>query len=96
MGIPYVVWLRGNHREVRKVMGASPIKKKMLNYLETRSLKEASLVIPCSTDLAKRAKAWGVERKKISKPVYNGVDTRMFTPMAVKGQASSPLPTLAE
>jgi len=84
MDIPYVVWLRGVHRDVRKVLGTSPIKKKMLNYLETRSLKEANLVIPCSMDLAKRVEAWGVERKKITKPVYNGVDTNMFTPMAVE------------
>ena len=84
MGSPYVVWLRGNHREVRKVMGTSPIKEKVLNYLETRSLKEASLVIPCSIDLAKRAEAWGVEREKLSKPVYNGVDSTMFRPMVVE------------
>jgi len=84
MGIPYVVRLRGVHREVRKVMGTSPIKKRMVDYLETRSLKEASLVIPCSVDLAKRAEAWGVEREKISDPVYNGIDTSVFRPMAVE------------
>ena len=84
MGIPYVVWLRGVHREVRKAMGTSPVKKRMLDYLETRSLKEASLVIPCSVDLAKRAEAWGLEREKISEPVYNGIDTNMFRPTTVE------------
>lgn len=84
MGIPYVVRLRGVHREVRKVMGTSSIKKRMVDYLEARSLKEASLVVPCSVDLAKKAEVWGVEREKISEPVYNGIDTSMFRPMAVE------------
>lgn len=83
IGIPYVVWLRGNHMKVRKAMGTNPIKGKMLNYLETRSLKEASLVIPCSMDLAERAERWGVESKKISEPVYNGVDSSSFRPLDV-------------
>jgi len=84
MEIPYVVRLRGVHREVRKAKGTNLIKKRTLDYLETRSLKEASLVIPCSIDLAKRAEAWGVEAERISEPVYNGVDTGMFRPIAVE------------
>ena len=84
MNIPYVVWLRGNPREVRKAIKTNLIKEKVLNYLETRSLKEASLVIPCSRALAKRAEEWGVEKRKITPPVWNGVDTHTFKPMTVE------------
>jgi len=83
-GVPYVVWLRGNHREVRKAAKINPIKEKALNYLETRNLKEANLVIPNSRDLAKKAEGWGVQKGKITLPVYSGVDTRTFKPMNVK------------
>jgi len=84
MGVPYVVRLRGNHRRVREAMKINPIKKKLLNYLETRSLKDANLVIPNSNDLAKRAQEWGVKNEKITPPVINGVDTGMFKPMRVE------------
>ena len=83
MGVPYVVRLRGNHREVRKAAKVNVIKGKALNFLETRGLKKANLVIPNSRDLAKRAVEWGVEKEKITSPVYNGVDTRVFSPMNV-------------
>ena len=84
MGIPYVVRLRGKSREVRKAMRVNWIKEKMLNYLDARGLKQANLVIPNSKDLAEKAEEWGVERGKITEPVYNGVDTRMFRPMNVE------------
>lgn len=84
MGIPYVVRLRGNHREVRRSMNIGSLKRTVLDYLEIRSLREANLVIPNSKELAKKAEEWGVEKKKITSPVYNGVDTRMFRPMDVR------------
>lgn len=84
MGIPYVVRLRGNPREVRKAIGANWIKVKVLNYLDARSLKQANLVIPNSRELARKAEEWGVEKEKITEPIYNGVDTRTFKPMSVK------------
>lgn len=84
MGVPYVVRLRGNHREVRKAAKVNVIKAKVLNYLETRSLKKANLVIPISRKLAKKAEEWGVEKEKITLPVHNGVDTRIFRPMNVE------------
>ena len=84
MGVPYVVRLRGNHREVRKAMKINLVQRTVLNYLETKSLKQASLVIPNSRDLARRAEEWGVEREKITPPVWNGVDTQMFRPMNVE------------
>lgn len=83
MGVPYVVRLRGNHREVRKAAKVNVIRGKALNFLETRGLKKANLVIPNSRDLAKRAVEWGVEKEKITSPVYNGIDSRMFRPMNV-------------
>jgi glycosyltransferase involved in cell wall biosynthesis len=84
MGVPYVVRLRGNHKEVRKARKVNMIKAKALDYLETRSLKKANLVIPNSMDLVRRAKEWGVEKEKITPPVHNGVNTHMFRPLNVK------------
>lgn len=84
MDIPYVVRLRGKSREVRKAIRVNWIKEKTLNYLDTRSLKQANLVIPNSRDLAKKAEEWGVEKEKITEPVYNGVATHVFKPMSVK------------
>jgi len=84
MGVPYVVRLRGNHRRVREAMRINVLKKKLLNHLETRSLKDASLVVPNSSDLRKRAEKWGVKKEKITPPVVNGVDTDMFKPLKVE------------
>jgi glycosyltransferase involved in cell wall biosynthesis len=84
MGIPYVVRLRGKSREVMKAVRVNWTKEKMLNYLDVRSLRQADLVIPNSRDLAKKAEEWGVEKEKITEPVYNGVDTNMFKPMSVE------------
>jgi len=84
MGVPYVVRLRGNHRLVREAFKVNALKKRFLNYLETRSLKDANLVIPNSSDLMKRAEEWGVEKEKITPPLVNGVDTGMFRPMKVE------------
>jgi glycosyltransferase involved in cell wall biosynthesis len=84
MGIPYVVRLRGNHRRVREAFKVNALKKRFLNYLETRSLKDANLVIPNSSDLIKRAEEWGVKKEKITSPLVNGVDTGMFKPMKVE------------
>ncbi|MFB0567522.1 MAG: glycosyltransferase family 4 protein [Candidatus Bathyarchaeia archaeon] len=84
MDVPYIVRLRGKSREVRKARRVNWIKEKILNYLDVRSLKQANLVIPNSRELAKKAEEWGVEKEKITEPVYNGVDTRMFKPMSVE------------
>jgi len=83
MRIPYVVRLRGDHREVRKSMGIGWIKDKPLDYLEIRSLRNADLVIPNSMRLAKKAETWGIKKEKITQPLWNGVDTQMFKPMRV-------------
>jgi glycosyltransferase involved in cell wall biosynthesis len=84
MKLPYVVRLRGNHREVRKVIVANALKRKLFNYLETRSLKNASLILPISRRLARVAREWGVDESKVSEPVPVGVDTKVFKPMNVE------------
>ena len=84
MNIPYIVWLRGDHPKVREVDTKNWQKRTVITYIETRSLKKASLVIPCSEELAKRALSWGVHKTRVSKPVYNGVDTTMFKPLNVE------------
>lgn len=83
-GLPYVIRLRGNPKEVREAMKISWYKKKLLNYLETRCLKDASLVIPISRRLARVAEEWGVDKGKISGPVPIGVDVEVFRPMDVE------------
>ena len=84
LNIPYVVRLRGNHREVRKSMRINLVTERILNYLETRSLKDANLVIPNSKDLARKANEWGIKKENITLPVYNGVDTQIFKPMNIE------------
>lgn len=81
MHIPYVVRLRGDHREVRKSIGTGWIKDKILDYLEIRSLKSANLIIPNSKKLTKKAETWGISKERITQPLWNGVDTQMFKPM---------------
>jgi glycosyltransferase involved in cell wall biosynthesis len=83
MSVPYVVRLRGDHRETRKQVVANALKRRLLNYLETKSLKKADMVIPISMDLAEKAKRWGVEEDRIMAPVPIGVDTLVFRPMSV-------------
>lgn len=85
---PYAVRLRGNHkasRDARKVPG---YKKKILNHYEVRSLKDANLVIPISSRLAKFAEECGVKKDKITEVIPIGVDTRHFRPMAVEREDS--------
>jgi len=83
MGVPYVVRLRGDLKEVRKAVGVNPVKRRILDYLDVRSLKQADLVIPISKALAEKVKLWGVEEAKVTSPVPGGVDTDMFRPMNV-------------
>lgn len=84
MKVPYVVRIRGNLMDVRNIMVKNPIKRRILNYVDARSLKQADLVIPISTNLARKAEEWGVKREKIVPPVPIGVNTTMFKPMSVK------------
>jgi len=82
--IPYVVRLRGHHKRVREAMRVSFWKDAILDYLETRSLKRARLIIPASEDLVEEAKKWGIEEDRITRPVWNGVDSNMFQPLKVE------------
>lgn len=83
MGVPYVVRLRGDHREVRKSLRIGWIKDKILDHLEIRSLRSADLVIPNSVGLVKKAESWGIKKERITPPLWNGVDTKTFKPMRV-------------
>ncbi|UCC33687.1 MAG: glycosyltransferase [Candidatus Bathyarchaeota archaeon] len=81
---PYVVRLRGNHRASREARRVSYYKKKIINYFEVRSLKEADLVIPISSRLAKFAQDCGVKEDKVTEAVPIGVDAEHFKPMVVE------------
>jgi len=81
--IPYVVRLRGNYFKVRNAMNVMWWKKEINNYLDTKFLVEANLVIPISTNLKEEALLWGVPSDKISTVIGLGVDTDLFKPVNV-------------
>jgi len=81
---PYVVYLRGSHRTVRKAMKTNRLTMKIANYLDTRSLKQASRVIPISIAMKKNLEKWGINKEKIAFPVPIGVDTKVFRPVKVE------------
>ncbi|MEM2146650.1 MAG: glycosyltransferase family 4 protein [Candidatus Jordarchaeaceae archaeon] len=83
LNIPFVVWVRGDHRRVREARRINWFKRILANYFETKYLNQASFVIPNCIGLFEKLKRWGVEKSKITKPVYNGVDTDLFRPMNI-------------
>lgn len=83
INIPFVVWVRGDHRKVREVRGVNIFKKLIVNHLEVKYLNEAAFAIPNCLSLYEKLHEWGVNGSKITKPVYNGVDTEIFKPMNV-------------
>ena len=81
--IPFVVWLRGDHRRVREARKINWFKRLLATYLEVKYLNQAEFVIPNCMSLYEKLEKWGVNKSKITKPVYNGVDTEVFKPMEV-------------
>jgi len=81
--IPFVVWVRGDHRRVREARKINWFKRLLANCLEVNYLNRASFVIPNCISLYERLHKWGVEKSKITEPIYNGVDTELFKPMDV-------------
>jgi glycosyltransferase involved in cell wall biosynthesis len=75
---PYVVRLRGNHEIEREAKNVSFYKRKFFHYFETRSLKDADLIVPISRKLANVAMRWGVHENQVSDPVPLGVDVNHF------------------
>lgn len=82
--VPYVVYVRGANREVRKAMQTNFLVRKIIDYLDTRSLKQADMVVPISKSIMKKLETWGVPKEKISEPAYIGINTDMFKPMEVE------------
>jgi len=82
-GKPYVVRLRGDHRAMRDALKISFWKKCFFNYFETKTLREATLIIPVSLSLLKKSGEWAIPSEKITRPVPNGVDADMFKPKRV-------------
>jgi glycosyltransferase involved in cell wall biosynthesis len=81
---PYVVRLRGNHKAGREARKIPYYKKKFLNHYETRSLRDANLIIPISSKLSKFAQECGVEEEKVTEVVPIAVDAKHFRPMMVE------------
>lgn len=82
--VPYVVYVRGSHREVRKTKNTNKVSMKIANYLDTRSLKAANRIIPISEKVMKNLEKMGIDQEKIAHPVPVGVDTHMFRPIEVE------------
>jgi glycosyltransferase involved in cell wall biosynthesis len=81
---PYVVRLRGNHKAGREARKVPYYKKKFLNHYETRSLRDANLIIPISSKLAKFAQKCGVEEDKVAEVVPIAVGVKHFRPIMVE------------
>jgi glycosyltransferase involved in cell wall biosynthesis len=79
--VPYVIRLRGNFEEIRDATNVIFLKKIILNYLDKSSLINADHIVPNADKLVKEAIRWGIEKNKITEPVYNGVDTKLFRPI---------------
>lgn len=81
--IPFVIWIRGDHRKVRETRRVSWRKRAMIDYLETRYLNKAALVMPNSLSLLEKLEKWGVSKEKITEPIHNCVDSTVFKPLMV-------------
>jgi len=81
--VPFVVWVRGDHRKVREARKINWFKRLVANYLEVKYLNQAAFVIPNCMSLYEKLYEWGVKKNKITEPVHNGVDADVFRPMNV-------------
>ncbi|MEM1630988.1 MAG: glycosyltransferase family 4 protein [Thermofilum sp.] len=81
--IPFVVWVRGDHRKVREARKTNWIKRVIVNRLEVNYLNQAAFVVPNCVSLYEKLHEWGVDKSRITEPVHNGVDTEVFRPMNV-------------
>ena len=83
LGIPFIMWVRGDHRKVREARKINSFKRALVNHLEVTYLNKAAYVIPNCVSLYEKLLEWGVEKSKVTKPVHNGVDVNFFRPMSV-------------
>ncbi len=81
---PYVVRLRGNYKDSREARKVPYHKKKFLSHYETRSLRDANLVIPISSRLTKFAQECRVAESRVTEAIPIGVDVKHFRPMVVE------------
>ncbi|MCC6024149.1 MAG: glycosyltransferase family 4 protein [Thaumarchaeota archaeon] len=83
LSVPFVVWVRGDHRRVRELRRVNRLKRALANYLEVKYLNRAAFVVPNCVSLRRKLRDWGVDESKITDPVHNGVDTSIFRPLDV-------------
>jgi glycosyltransferase involved in cell wall biosynthesis len=83
LNVPFIIWVRGDHRKVREAGEVNWLKRLMANHFEVKYLNQAAFVIPNCLSLYEKLQNWGVNVNKITKPVYNDVDTDVFRPMNV-------------
>lgn len=82
---PFIVYLRGDHYAVRRFTVSSWWSRHINDYLDTKFLKEADLIIPISNAMRRKAVEWGVDESKVSQPVRIGVDTLFFKRTRMRG-----------
>ncbi|MEM2930460.1 MAG: glycosyltransferase family 4 protein [Thermoproteota archaeon] len=83
LNIPFIVWVRGDHRKVREARKINRFKRLIANHLEVKYLNQATFVVPNCMSLYEKLHEWGVKKSKITEPVHNGVDTDIFRPMNI-------------
>jgi len=84
LSIPFVVWVRGDHRKVREVRRVNWFKRSIVNYLEVKYLNQAVFVVPNCLSVYEKLRKWGVMKEKVTEPVYNCVDAQTFRPFKVQ------------
>jgi len=77
-GKPYVVRLRGDDVKVRELYGRPRVQRWLMKRLYIDVLRRASLVVPISRTIHGLALSHGVDPEKVTPPLPNGVDTRLF------------------
>jgi len=79
-GKPYVVRLRGDDVKVREIYGRPCAQRWVMKQLYIRTLRGANLVIPISEAMRSLAFSHGVNPRRVTAPLPNGVDTKLFKP----------------
>ena len=77
---PFVVYVRVNHKEIRRIGRANFLLSTIWDSTITFSLRYAKRVIALSCYLFKSALSWGIDKKKVALIPF-GVDAEVFRPL---------------
>ena len=82
---PFVVYVRVDHKEIRKTNLGYSLSVAIWDFLVTWSLKRATHVISLSRFLTEKTITWGVPQKNVTMIPF-GVDTKTFRPLEINGK----------